>query len=152
MAKIEKASEDVVGLFEGVREKTSIPQWIQFEVFSNEKQKELYKINKTNDVTEVLTEGVNFTVVFNEEILDGLPDDMKEMAIVECLTGVCVSESDVVSLEKPDFVTHTGVMKKYGDDSVIRFKESVKSLFDVKKQKEDEEKAMTKGKRGKKNS
>ena len=144
MAKIEKASEDVVNRFEEIREKTSIPHWIQFEVFNNNKQKELYKINKTNDVTEVLTDGINFTVVFNEEILDGLPDDMKEMAVVECLTGVSISDSDAVSLEKPDFVTHTGVMKKYGDESVIRFKESVISLFDVKKQKEDEEKARTK--------
>jgi len=150
MAKIEKASEDVVNRFEEIKETTNIPHWIQFEVFSNEKQKELYKINKTNDVTEVATDGLNFTVVFNEEILDGLPDDMQEMAVVECLTGVCVSESDAVSLEKPDFVTHSGVMKRYGDDSVIRFKESIKSLFDAKKQKEDEEKAATKAKKSRK--
>lgn len=151
MAKIEKASEDVVNRFEEIREKTSIPHWIQFEVFNNNKQKELYKINKTNDVTEVLTDGINFTVVFNEEILNGLPDDMQEIAIIECLTGVSISESDAVSLEKPDFVTHTGVMKKYGDDSVIRFKESVQSLFDAKKQREDEEKSQTKAKRARKN-
>ena len=147
MAKIEKASEDVVNRFEEIKETTSIPHWIQFEVFNNNKQKELYKINKTNDVTEVATDGLNFTIVFNEEILDGLPDDMQEMAIVECLTGVSISDSDAVSLEKPDFVTHSGVMKRYGDDSVIRYKESVKSLFDVKKQKEDEEKANKKSKK-----
>jgi TRAP-type mannitol/chloroaromatic compound transport system substrate-binding protein len=147
MAKIEKASEDIVKLFDGIRDKTAIPHWIQFELFSNKKQKELYKINKTNDVTEVLSDGINFTVVVNEEIFDGLPDDMQEIAFVECLAGVNVSESDAVSLEKPDFVTHSGVMNKYGDDSVIRFKESVKSLFHEKKQREDEEKAMTKNKR-----
>ena len=44
MAKIEKASEDVVNLFDGIRDKTSIPHWIQFEVLSNTKQKELYKM------------------------------------------------------------------------------------------------------------
>ena len=57
MAKIERASEDVVNLFEEVRGKTSIPHWIQFEVLSNEKQKELYKITKLNDVVEVLGKG-----------------------------------------------------------------------------------------------
>jgi hypothetical protein len=150
MAKIEKASEDVVSLFDGVREKTSIPQWIQFEVLCNNKQKELYKIVKTNDIVEILTDGVNFAVVFNEEVLEQLPVELQEMAIVECLAGVSVSESDAVSLVKPDFNTYTGVLQKYGDNSVIVLHESIKSLFDARKQKEDEEKAANKGKRGRK--
>lgn len=147
MAKIEKGSDDLINLFEKIKEKTTIPHWIQFELFDNNKQKELYKISKTNDVTEVLTDGTNFTVVFNEEIFDDLPDDMKEIAIIECLTGVSISDSDAVSLVKPDFVTHTGVMKKYGDNTTIRYKESVISLFDNKKQKEKEEKAQAKNNR-----
>lgn len=150
MAKIEKASEDVVKLFDEVREKTTIPHWIQFEVLCNTKQKELYKIVKTNEIVEILTEGVNFAVVFNEEILDELPVDMQEIVIDECLAGVSVSESDAVSLEKPNFNTHRGVLQKYGHESIITLHESVKSLFDAKKQKEDEERAMTKGKRGRK--
>jgi len=150
MAKIEKASEDVVNLFEEVRNKTSIPHWVMFELLSNDKQKELYKITKLNDVVEVLTEGVNFSVVINEEILDGLPEDMQEMAIEECLAGVSVSDSDAISLEKPNFNTHTGVLQKFGHESVITLHESIKSLYDAKKQREDEEKAATKGKRGRK--
>jgi len=146
MAKIEKASDELVQQFDEIRNNTAIPHWIEFELFNNSKQKELYKINKTNDVTEVLTDGVNFTIVFNEEIFDGLPEDMQNMAIVEALAGVNVSESDAVSLEKPDFVTFSGMMTKYGDDAVIRYKESIKSLFDEKKQKEDEEKANKKRK------
>jgi len=152
MAKIEKASEDVTKLFEGIRDKSSIPQWLMFEVLCNNKQKELYKIVKTSDIVEILTDGVNFAVVFNEEILDQLPADMQEMAIVECLAGVSVSESDAVSLEKPNFNTHTGVLQKYGHDPIITLHESIKSLFDQKKQKEDELKSQSKGKRGRKAS
>lgn len=151
MAKIEKASEDVVSRFEEVREKTSIPHWIVFEILSNDKQTELYKIIKSNDIVEVLTEGVNFTIVFNEEILDGLPEDMQEIAIIECLAGVNVSESDAVSLAKTNFNTHTGVLQKYGYESILKLDESIKSLFDAKKQREDEEKAQAKAKRGRKN-
>ena len=44
MAKIEKASDDVKLLFEEVREETTIPQWVEFEVLSSNKQKDLYKI------------------------------------------------------------------------------------------------------------
>lgn len=144
MAKIEKASDDVIALFDSVRNKTSIPQWIVFEVLCNDKQKELYKIVKANDIMEVLTEGVNFVVVFNEEILEGLPNDMQETAIDECLAGVCVSDSDAVSLEKPNFNTYTGVLQKYGDNTIISLHESIKTLFDDKKQREDAEKAQTK--------
>lgn len=150
MAKIEKASEDVVSLFEEVRKDTSIPHWVMFEVLCNNKQKELYKISKLNDVIEVLTEGVNFSVVINEEIFDDLPSEMQEMAIEECLAGVSVSDSDAISLEKPNFNTHTGVLQKFGHESVITLHESIKSLYDAKKQREDEEKVATKGKRGRK--
>ena len=150
MAKFVKASEDVEKLFDKVIDETTIPQWLKFEVFSNKKQKELYKIMKMNEIVEILTEGVNFAVVFNEEILEQLPQNMQEMAMHECLAGVSVSETDTVSLEKPDFNTYTGVLNRYGDKDIIVLHESVKSLYDAKKQKEEEEKALTKGKRGRK--
>jgi TRAP-type mannitol/chloroaromatic compound transport system substrate-binding protein len=150
MAKIEKASEEMINLFGEIKSKTTIKNWLEFEVLCNNKQKELYKIVKTNDLVEVLTNGINFAVIFNEEIFDQLPPDLQEIAIVECLAGVSVNETDTVSLEKPNFNTHTGVLEKYGHAPIITLHESIKSLYDVKKQKEDEAKALTKGKRGRK--
>lgn len=150
MAKFEKGSEELIELFEKVRDKTTIPTWVTFEVLNSTKQKQLYKIVKMSDLVETITEGLNFAVVFNEEILDNLPEDMKEIAINECLAGVTISESQLASLEKPNFSTHTGILQKYGHDPIITLHESVKSLFDAKKQKEDEEKAAKKGKRGRK--
>ena len=150
MAKIEKASDDVKLLFEEVREETTIPQWVEFEVLSNNKQKDLYKIVKLNEIVETLTEGLNFAVVFNEEILDQLPEDMKKTAIAECLAGVCVDENDKVTLEKPNFSTYRGILEKYGHDPIIVLHESIKSLFDKRKQEEDEAKSQKKAKKGKK--
>jgi len=158
MAKLEKASDDVKLLFEEVREKTTIPQWVEIEVLCNNKQKnDPCKLFKANDLLEALTDrdgagGINFVVVINEEIFGQLPEDMQEIAIDECLAGVGVSDKDVLTLEKPNFNTHTGVLAKYGDKPIIVLHESIKSLYDAKKQKEDEEKAQKKGKRGKKNT
>lgn len=152
MAKIEKASEDVVDLFGEVCEKTSIPHWVMFEILCNNQQKEIYKITKLSDVVEILTDGVNFSVVINEEIFDGLPHDMQEVLLEECLAGVSVNDSDVISLNKPNFNTHTGVLQKFGHQDIIALHESIKSLYDEKKQREDEEKAQKKAKRGKKAS
>jgi TRAP-type mannitol/chloroaromatic compound transport system substrate-binding protein len=146
MAKIQKASQELEDLFEKVKDGTTLKdwQWLRFEVLCNNKQKELYKIVKTNDIVEILTDGVNFAVVFNEEIFDQLPDDMKEIVIVECLAGVAVDDNDKVSYVKADFTTYTGVLKKYGHDPIIVLHESIKSLYDARKQKEDEEKAQKK--------
>jgi len=150
MAKIQKASEEMENLFDKVKDTTTIKDWLKFEVLCNNKQKELYKIIKASDIVEILTNGVNFAVVFNEEIFDKLPDDMKEMAIVECLAGVMVDENDKISLEKPNFSTYRGVLQKYGHDPIIVLHESIKSLYDAKKQEEDEEKAQKKESKSKK--
>ena len=151
MAKIQKASEEMVNLFDKVKDTTTVKEWLAFEVLCNNKQKELYKIVKANDLMEALTDGLNFAVVFNEEIFDQLPDAMKEMAIVECLAGVCVNENDVVSYEKPNFSTYRGVLQKYGHDPIIVLHESIKSLYDAKKQAEDQAKAEKKEKKPKGN-
>ena len=158
MAKFLKASDDVKLLFEEVLEQTSIPQWVEIEVLCNNKQKnDPCKLFKANDLLETLTDkdgggGVNFVVVINEEIFDQLPEDMQKVAIDECLAGVGVSDKDVLTLEKPNFNTHTGVLAKYGDTSIIKLHESIKSLYDKKKQEEDEAKAQKKAKKSKKNA
>jgi hypothetical protein len=151
MAKFEEASEDVVKLFDEVRDKTTIPQWIEFKVLCNNKlKKDPIKVIKSNELVEVLSAGVNFAVVINEEIFGQLPVDVQKLAIVDKLAGVAVSDSDAVSLETPDFCAHSGVLKKYGYEPLDVLHESVKSLYDKKKQEEDEAKAATKGKRGRK--
>ena len=62
-----------------------------------------------------------------------------------CIAGVSISDSDAVSLIKPDFNTYTGILAKHGHELIIAMKESVKSLYDQKgdkdKQAEDAKKA-----------
>jgi len=149
MVKFEKASDDVMELFEKVSNGTNIPKWIRFEVLCNNDLKGLYKIVKMNDLVEILTNGLNFAIILNEEIFDGLSDEQKEMAIQECLAGILVSESEKITLEKPNFNTYTGMLEKYGHEPIIILHESIKSLLDQKKQKEDEEKANKKSGRNK---
>ena len=149
--KFEKASEDVEKLFDEVRDKTSIPQWVEFKVLCNNKQKsDPCKLIKSNELVETLSEGVNFAVVINESIFCDLPEDMQRLKIDECLAGVGINENDVLSKESPDFNTYTGVLQKYGDEPIIRLHESIKSLYDKKKQEEAEAKAAKKGKKGRK--
>lgn len=151
MRKLEEASEDVVKIFEEVLDGTTIPQWVEFKVLCNNKQKnEVCKLNKANEVIEVLTDGIAFIITINESIFDMLPDDLQRMEIDKCLAGVEVSETDTLSKSKPDFFAHSGVIKKYGYDKLVVLKESIESLYIKQKEDEDALKAMTKGKRGRK--
>ena len=105
MAKFEEASEDIVKIFDGVRDSSTIPQWVEFKVLCNNKQKkEVVKLVKSNELVELLTEGLNYVVVVNEDIFNELPIDMQKMAFDECLAGVGVSETDTLSVEKPDLI------------------------------------------------
>ena len=148
MGKFEVVSDETKNLFIDVHSKTNIPHWVEFEMLCNSKQKQLYKIMKLNDMVETITDGINFVIVVNEEIFNQLTEEQQRIAFDECLAGVHVSENEAVSLEKPDFSSYTGVLQKYGHDEIIVLHETVKSLFDKKKQEEDEKKAAGKGKRG----
>jgi len=154
MAKLDDASKDVVKLVEKVWVARGIPQFVQVMVFCDNKQKnDPCKLVKSNDLIDKYSEGIDFTVVINEKIFNALPEDMREMKIDECLAGAYVNENDVTSIIKPDFMTHTGVLQKYGHESIIKLHESIKSLYENEKQKADQEKAETatkKGKRGRK--
>jgi len=146
MVKFEEPSDDVIEVFEKVKKSKLIPDWVQFEVLVNNKMKQVYKIMKMTDLVETLSKGVNFAIIVNEEIFDDLTSEQQEMLMDECIAGVGVSETDTLMLDKPDINTYTGVLQKYGHDSVITLHESIKSLFDKKKEEEDMMKAERKSK------
>lgn len=152
MANYRELSEENMNLFNEVLNQTSIPQWINFGFLANDRQKEVYTISKASDKIEMLTNGINFVIVVNEEIFDQLTDEQQRLVFHECLAGVGYdSEKDMITFDKPDFSTYTDLLEKFGHNDIIALKESIKSLYDEKKQREEEEKAARKEKRKKKN-
>lgn len=150
MAKFVNADEEVMKIFEEVLGKTSIPQWVEIKVLENDKAREISKIQKLNDLVETLTDGLMVAIVINSKAFEQLPDDMKSVVFDEALAGVEVNmESGKVTLKSPDFCTHSGLLTKYGDSFMIKFKESVKSIFEKIKEEEDAAKAAKKVKKQK---
>lgn len=127
MAKYKKVSGDLLSLFVTIRDKTTIPHSTKFEVLYDTRQKELYKIIKMNDLFEILNDSINFAIVFNKEILEQLSKDYQEMAIDECLAGIFVSETDTISMEKPNFGIYRRILEEYGYDKVVALREKIKS-------------------------
>jgi hypothetical protein len=148
MANYRDLSHENQELFAEVENETTIPHWVSFGLLANDNQKEIYKINKANDVIEKLTDGINFVIILNEEIFDQLDEDQQKIVFHECLAGIVYdSEKDKILFNKPDFSTYTGLLNKFGQEQIITLKESVKSLYDQKKQKEEEEKQARKKKK-----
>jgi len=150
MANLIDLMEETEKLFFEIRDNTAIPQWVEFKTFCDNNQKDIYKVVKSNDVVEKLSAGILVTVIFNENILLGLPEEIQIMCIKEALHGIVVDDNDRLKIEKPDFVTYSGILTVFGDEAVIQMKESIKSLYDAKKQKEEEEKARIKAEKKKK--
>jgi hypothetical protein len=135
-------------MFDAVVEASTIKSWVVFKTFCNNKQKQLIKIIKSNELVNVMSDGVDFAVIVNEDVFDKLTPEYQNIALVESIGGISVSESDVLSKNPPDFTTHTGVLTKFGDSKVIAFKESVASIYDAIKEEEARAKAERSTKRG----
>lgn len=147
MAKFVEASEHISDLFENHRKESSIPLFVEFRYLHCPTQKVVYKISKLNPMLELITEGVNFTVVVNEEVFDKLSDQQQQILISECFAGVNVSDTDAVSLEAPTFTTHASTLKKFGHVDVIETKETVDLIYKQMKDQADEAKANSEPKK-----
>ena len=151
MAVYEKVFDETKDVFDDVLSKTSIPDWVNIELLSNNNLKEIFQVKRLSDLFETLTNGTNLVILVNEEIFDELSDELKKLVFEEALAGISVDfESGVISLNKHDFSTFSGFLEKYGANEIIRYKESVKSVYDKKKQEKEELRAANKGKRGRK--
>ena len=150
MANLIELTEKTEKLIFSIIDETTIPNWVEFKTFCDNNQKDIYKVVKSNDIVEKLSEGILVTVIFNENILLELPQEMQIMCIKEALHGIVVDDNDRLKIEKPDFVTYSGILTTFGDNAVIQMKETIKSLYDAKKQKEEEEKEKLKAEKKKK--
>ncbi len=143
MAKFVEGSEHISDMFEKYRKECMIPLFVQFRYLHCPTQKVVYKISKLNPLIELITDGLNFTIVVNEDVFDKLKPEQQIILINECFAGVNVSESDAVSLEAPTFTTHVGVLKKFGHVDVIETKETVDLIYKQMKEQADEAKAAS---------
>lgn len=146
MSKFTEIGTDTQELFDKVLENTNIPDYITFKLLQSEKEKNPMKILKANDIISHLTL-VEIIVVVNESLLDLLGEPIVEVLFDELIAGVHFNtELDKLTIEKPDFVSYTTIMKKYGD-KLTNAKATVVALL---QQKEDEAREAKQAKMDKK--
>lgn len=147
MGKFSEISDEFKSMFEEEVESTTIPNWVRFTLAANNKMKDLYQLRKFDELIEMLTQ-YDIAVVVNEDILFQLEEEQQRIVIKEILHGIVIdTQTDKITIEKPNFTTYSGLLAKIGSEKMISLKESVESLFRAKTEQEDQEKKSKKAKK-----
>lgn len=141
MAKFEQPFEDTKAIFDGVIVNSDLDRYVTIEVLVNNRQKEIYKPIKTNDLTKYKT-GIDIFLVINEKVFDQLNEVQKVIIADEALSGIHYdTEKDKLVVSKTDFTTYSGILRKYGAEQCIELKELVKLIYAQEKNSEVESEA-----------
>lgn len=121
-------SDYIIDYFNDLEQKLSLPVDIKYVYQADDKQKTLIKIVKIVDRYAKLL-GADLLVSFNEDFFDAFDDEAKNILIDQELALIEFNlEKGTLKIGKPDLVTSSGVIKKYGVDAVGRANQ-VKDLF-----------------------
>ena len=72
--------------------------------------------------------GIEVTILLNENIFDHLPQDLKVLAIEEAIHGIHRNAKDKVSKDtEGSFTSYLGFLQKVGTDKFVIYKEAISS-------------------------
>lgn len=138
MARYEEPFEDTTDLYTKYIEKAGLSNFLNITVLTNNKAKDIYKVNKATELLKYRT-GDDIIIVINENVLDKLEDADKEMVIEESISSIHYNtEKDRIEITKPDVVTYSGILSKHGFEKWNRVRETIKLFFESEKQSEEE--------------
>jgi hypothetical protein len=143
MANYEQPFEDTQALFDEAINAADLSRFVTIRVLTNNKAKELFKVNKANDLVKYLSHD-DVIIIINEGLFEGLTDDQKRIVVDEAIAYISYDmENDKLIITKPDFIAHSGVLRKYGFEALEVVRESVKTLAQAQRQTDDETEQIT---------
>jgi molecular chaperone DnaJ len=109
-----------------------LDNYIDTKIIVNDDQSQLFQVKKETPAN-VYAYGYHLKIIVNESIFEGLPEAYKILATQEALAGThWDTENDKLIVSTPQKV-HRCFIDKHGWDVYERLDESVKSLYDEKK-------------------
>jgi hypothetical protein len=134
--------DDTLALFtEGLRN-IGLINSVNLLLLVDNKSKKIFKVKKADDVLRHRTND-DVIIFLNENVFERLPGDIKALVVIEALAYIsCDLDSGKVEITKPDFEAHSGVLNQHTYPRINVARESIKSVYDVLKQEEDERKAQ----------
>lgn len=128
MEQFHELAEYIVEYFDDMEKKLEMSLDVKYVYQADEKQKTLIKIIKISDRYAVLLKA-DFLISINEEYFDAFDEEAKNILIDQELALIEIDyEKGTKKIGRPDLITSTGVIKKYGVDAVERANQ-VRDLF-----------------------
>jgi hypothetical protein len=118
--KFSEVTDETKDMFNALLKKMNQPFSLKFSLINNSKLKTAVKVQKVSDIYQYIS---NFDVIvfFNEDIFDKLDNGAKEILLLQELDKISVNiDSGKIKFLKPDMVTFSGILKKYGLEKVAR--------------------------------
>jgi ribosomal protein S13 len=141
MAKYELPFDSTHELFNQVIDKANLSNYMKIGIYTNNRAKVITDVKKSNDIYKYKT-GEDIIIYVNEKIFEQLPEEQQLIVVEEAIAGIGFdTEHDKVIVSKSDFSAHSGILIKYTFETVNVVRESIKTLYQVEKQAEDERKA-----------
>jgi len=110
----------IIEYFNEMQKKVSLPVDLKYVYQADSKQKTLIKITKIPDKYAVLL-NAELIVTFNEDYFDAFDDESKNILVDQELALIEFNlDKGTLKIAKPDFITSSGVVKKYGVEAVER--------------------------------
>ena len=143
-------AEYIVEYFDDLKKNLSIPVAVKYVYQADDKQKTLIKIIKVVDRYSILL-NADLLVSFNEDYFDQFDDEAKNILIDQELALIQVDyDKGTFKIGRPDLITSSGVIKRYGVEAVERANQVRDLLSQQIEDKESEKKKPTNKKYNKK--
>lgn len=133
MAKFDEPFEDTQALYDEKIKAVGLDQYINITVVVNNTAKELFKVNKANDLLKYRT-GDDVLIVLNEKIFEQLTDAQKHIVVEDSLASIHFdTEKDRLVITKPDVIAYSGILSKFTFETWNVVRESIKTLYAAEK-------------------
>jgi hypothetical protein len=144
MAKYEEPFEDTQAIFDTVIDNAGLKDVVNISVLSNNRAKEIFKVNKASDLLKYRT-GDDVYIIINEKVFEQLTDEQKMIVAEEAVAYVAYDfENDKLVITPPDFSAHSGILRKHNYPIIEVLRESIKTIYQAEKDTEEENKNTTK--------
>jgi len=141
--KYEEPFEDTQALFNDAIDAAGLTLTVVITVITNDRAKEIFKITKASDLLKHRA-GDDVIITLNEKIFEKLTLEQKRIVVEEAIAYISYdSENDKVIISTPDFIAHSGILRKHTFDVIDVVRESIKTLYQAEKEAEEQAKAST---------
>lgn len=113
-------AEYVVEYFDDLKKNLTIPVDFKYVYQADDKQKTLIKIIKIADRYSTLLKA-ELLISFNEDYFDAFDDEARNILIEQELALIEFNiDKGTLKIVKPDLITSSGIIKRYGVEAVER--------------------------------